>query len=236
MAFGNRLINTNVGGGLVDPKGFYEFENNALDSSGNNYTLTVPSSVSFPTVSPTFSTDSKFGFYSSLHSTQSLTVVQQWASYNSDAEMSATFWFKPDNSQFAWILGDRSEPSTGIEYGTTIYITAANEVGVAIGFVSNDSNHIIPGANYNPNAWNFVSYTRNSSGIIQQIFVNGTFYSSPTGGVEAFYSAPNLIGGRIYRDSGGTIRGAFGFDGKVDQVRIFDIQLTNDQIISYYNE
>jgi len=149
----------------------------------------------------------------------------------SNLDFSVSTWIKPnsylDNMP---ILGTRGLASASTSNGITMNI---NSSGNLWGRIFTETSNIIQvqtGSTISLNNWSHVAITYNSSSKTLKTYLNGSEVGSIVGTDPSVASTADL---NIGRASVGTLYGYF--DGKIDEVAIWDTALTSTQVSEIYN-
>jgi hypothetical protein len=215
-----------------NPDAFYELNNNGNDSSGNGYNLT--------NYGVTYSTGN-FGQAASFNaSNDALQSSSLGTAYRNQTTFSWSFWVKTSgNSSGSAVnsmisFSDTGEGSTetllyfrGIE-GDKVVLSNRDNGTATVSFTGSTS--------IDDNVWHHIVFIASSSGT--QLYVDGTDDNPTygTGSSSTQVSMPNdlnmfTIGGN--QDSGGR---QWGMSGLIDQVRIYPVALTQEEVTALYNE
>jgi hypothetical protein len=142
----------------------------------------------------------------------------------SNLDFSVSVWINPNASDLQ-ILGTREE-ATGASSskGFILQTNSSNQIRARL-FTTTSTITEISGGTVSTGVWSQVAMTYVSSSKVLKIYVNGTEVGSVTGTVIPVVSPDNLNIGRA--GVGGLYHY---FNGKIDEVAIFDKALTADQI------
>ncbi len=218
-SYGNEVsfktLNVDITTGLV---AFYPFNGNANDESGNNNNGVVNGA--------TLTTD-RFGNTGKAYSFDGLNTFIEVAS-NSSLQLTSNYtlngWFNA-NVFFYSSNADRSilskVESTGW-YGGYEVIIGGNTKDIAYAGNVGGNNFVVGSIGYAINTWYMFTVTFDGSTI--KLFMNGMLVNSKivSGNLQTS-NLPLLFGRR-----GGSIQGKF--DGKLDDVRIYNRALTQEEI------
>ena len=199
---------------------FYKLENNANDSTGSN--TGVANGVTFTSGS------GLFGTYAAEFNGSS-SYIQTSLSQNSD-NIAISFWMKADvtgGTSPILMINNRNGVIVPYAYGTGSNSLTANTTNQNILLNSttftSQWNHIV----INMTGW-ASSYTAGAfdGSINMEVFVNGSSIGTTTN--------------KPYGQSDGTrlgrSNGSYYFDGKLDQIRVFDRALDGDEVFKLYAE
>jgi len=227
------LINPyRFGGGAFpdDPIAEYLFATNADDTSGNGYNGTISGgTVSGGLLTQTANTDHvRVGDYDAFSFTDGA---------GSDEAFSFSAWVRPTTATGSVqnIIG-RIDSSTSVEWGSFF-----NPSGLAT-FVLYKNNasfgtYILgqAGTAYTQNDWLHVVGTYDggeaSSGI--NVYLDGVNETSTQSGAGSYTGMSNTPANLEIGNRG---NGNFGLIGDMDNVRVYDRELTTDEVTELYNE
>ena len=194
------------------PVAWYKFENNVLDSTTNVYHGT-PSNV-------TYVTGQLDAAAAQFNGTNSYVVIP--ASIRSNFTISA--WIKTTNtyaSGASWFNGrgivDADVSGANADFGTSI---VSNKFAFGIGQTNTT---LFSTSTINNGLWRHVAVTRESASGAMKIYVDGVLEAS-TNGPAGVRTAPPFL--RI----GGILSGPGFFGGSIDDVRLYDTNMTATQI------
>lgn len=146
----------------------------------------------------------------------------------SNLDFSVSAWINP-TSQDTVILGTRGLASAGTSNGFTMNI---NSSGNLYGRIFTETSNIIQvqtGSTISLNNWSNVAMTYNSSSKTLKTYLNGSEAGSFIGTDFSVTSTAEL---NIGRASVGTVYDYF--DGEIDEVSVFNVELTAQEVQSIY--
>tara|TARA_B100000214_G_scaffold96917_1_gene67368 strand:+ start:5200 stop:9270 length:4071 start_codon:yes stop_codon:yes gene_type:complete len=209
----------------------YTLEGNADDLS-NNYDATATSDVIYDyngTLSGATYVTGKFGKAASFDGTND--YISAYNPNASGGARSFSAWIKTTSTAFQTIISNGgASHSRGLNmfvYNNKLYSTSGNGSGENYGPTSS--------ASINTGEWVHCALTMSgtASGSILKAYVNGTLDGTHTTTVAITDTSDSFrIGGRYIN---GSYASAW-FNGQIDQVRIFDKELSPGEINSLYNE
>ena len=136
---------------------------------------------------------------------------------------SASAWVQTGTAKGQKIMGQRSETTADGSYGTSILEDGRVQFWVynsGYGFLFQSS------VTVNDGLWHHVAVVRTNS-TDGEIYVDGSLVGSGTGPVKSLNYVPVWIGGPGFT-------GPFCFDGKIDDVRIYDRALSGAEVEQLY--
>ncbi|MBC7949570.1 MAG: T9SS type A sorting domain-containing protein [Chitinophagaceae bacterium] len=211
------------------PVGFiakYELPNTAVDNGGNNYNGTLTS---------TTGTTDRFGTVNAATNfttagTGTLPVALVTATQNN---FTFGFWFK--TTQVAgfdgqWYGGralvDAEVCGETFDWGFALIDGGAVAFGIGLPDITIKS----PLTNYNNNAWHFVTGTRNATGGIIILYIDGVQVATSAGTTTSALNAPTSI-----RLGSNPCAPAGVYVGALDDMVVYDRALSAAEVTSLYN-
>jgi len=204
----------------------YQFDGNAADSSGNGNDGTV--------IGATLTTD-RFGNANSAYSFDGVDDyinVSNVILPNTPTSHTISLWVQAD-SLFSWagLIGDKGNPNCGYKYAFAIE-TATGLVGCASHITGpwtvcdtrSDSN------SFQLNTWYHLAATYNVGTNTQVLYMNGVPVDTTSCSIYNTIGNATTIG--AFLACGGGISNYH--NGKLDDIKIFDCALLNDQVDSIY--
>lgn len=207
----------------------YNFEDEgdtstATDSQGNSDgTIGTSDGFGGSGTGAVYSTDSVIGDHS-LQFNGSGDQVDTNTTFDTESDFTWTTWFRTtDNRNFVPILTNRT--ATGV--GFAILLDGGN---IEPYLQDSDLNSIRPTITGNiiDGAWRHVAVSYDSSENVVRGYLDGKLISQETGTMNDSSSADNLL-------LAGTRTESFTYDGDLDDVRIFESELSPAQIERIYN-
>lgn len=192
----------------------YQFNGNANDTCGN-YSITTESNVSYNT------SVKKYGSSSAEFNGSSSRITTNY-NPNDTAAFSWSCWLNV--SAYATTTNDNilgTMESSGPFNGVAIFLDV-NDIALTTGG-SNRGNII---TDVSTNTWHHVAITYNGS---------GTFTTYAAGSYVSTISQTPVDGGVFWFGQGGPTSWNC-FDGLIDQVRIYETELTSGQVGNLFNE
>jgi hypothetical protein len=208
LSLGNVHAAGAAGGGLVAAYSFDEGSGTtAADLSGNGNTATL-TGVTFAS--------GKYGSAVSLNGTSSLVTIPDSASLDLSSGMTLEAWVRATSFASSQTLVAKERPGGGFPYGVEL------DNGVPAGYARTSSFTSATGTAALPTAtWKYVAVTYDGSAL--RAYVDGTQVgTAPASGSIASSSGQLSIGG----DS---VWGEY-FNGRVDNVRIYDRALSSSEL------
>ena len=202
------------------PLSYYKFDNNVNDDSGTNHG-TVSGTASFVTGQK----DQAFSFTGSNHITTNSAAFD----FDIDVPMSVAFWVKTDVPSGLEMLIDKMTPSGSGAPGYGIFIDTYPKMVFEIG--NSGSNRIAAYTTQNiyDNKWYHVVWIYDGTGDANGIslYIDGVAVT-PT---IQFNSQPSSAGtnGHSLNIGANSPWGLWRFTGLLDDVRIYDIELSEPQ-------
>jgi hypothetical protein len=201
--------------GLV---GWWPFNGNANDESGNNNNGTVNGATL---------TSDRFG---NLNSAFDFDGINDFISINNTFDLSTrsfNFWFNPsviNASTGTLLVSDNPTLVNGVTQARVIKLNNLDSVQVATGTTVG----FYIGAGTTINNWQMLTYTRNINDV--KIYLNGILINS---GQSGFYTSGN---GNIQTILGCDRNLTFDwYNGKIDDLGVWNRTLTNQEITDLYN-
>ena len=222
---------------------FYEFENNANDSTGSNDGTPESIFVTYTSGVGLFGTYALYG-----RGDGGITNTSLGTAFRGQTTLSLSAWFNTENStyrQTIFSFSDTNDGSTDLWIG----IAAGNNT---LGFrnVNNGSNNLqvnaTGGSSITDGKWHHVVFTADSGGT--HIYVDGlelTGFSYSFGNSSTNIVMPNDLNQfniGVNEDSGGfewnwnDNHHISGHDGYLDQIRVFNRALDGDEVFKLYAE
>lgn len=117
-----------------------------------------------------------------------------------------------------------NESSLG-DFGTSL-------IGNKLAFGVNETT-ILSNTSINTDKWFHVAVTRNSSSGLMRIYINGNLETNATGNTGNL-NASNVITLGAVNGAGGN--SSFSFNGTIDELRIWNVERTDNEISTYYKD
>ncbi len=216
---------------FINPIRWYKFDVNGLllDSSGNNITASLNGTNASTIL--TLDTTNFIKGNASLNNTSVNTCYYKFA-LTKQPPISFCYWIR-FNSFSSWCVfsynSDNNISSLQMDISNLSSTTGFFYIYTAL---PTRWNVQVSGYSYQlyVNKWYFVSltYGLNTTGSIVKLYINGNLIGTGTGVVGAEF--PNI--GTIYLGKSGD--SGRGFDGKMDDVRVYDFELSDKQINGLY--
>ncbi len=209
-SYGNEVSFTTLDSGLI---GFYAFNGNALDESGNENHGNL--------IGPTLTTGRKDITNTAYLFSNGSNLISTSKEYNSPNTFSYSVWFKTSTpTNFSQIMGfNNGKNSHGGMWDRTLYIKN-NKLGF---YTFNPSIYHEVDVNVIDNTWHHCVVTMNQSG--SHIYLDGSLLSSrPNQNVGQNYSGYFRIGGLSPNDLNNSMIGIY------DDIRIYNKVLSADQV------
>jgi hypothetical protein len=204
---------------LYDPIAWYQLDDAAVDSSGNNYNGTA-TAVTY--VAGKF--DDAGSFNGSSSSFQAANGIS-----SQGTDLTFSLWFKTNDNAATQILVDFNYTSGS---GIQIYCTNSGNLVFRVDTGGVTYFQFIEGGINTNNTWyNVVGTWENKASGLAKLYLNGvllnTITSSQTG-ILTLGATNQYLGSRN--------TGASALNGSLDQVRIYDFALNQTQVTALYNE
>jgi chitodextrinase len=197
--------------GLVGAWSFDQSGSTVPDASGNGNTGTVSGA--------TWTSAGKFGGALTFDGASSSVVVPDSPSLDLGAGMTLEAWVRPDVSDAAWrtvLMKEQPNMLVYALYGSTGSQAPSGEI-----YLSSPADVTATGSSALPAAWTHLAETYDGSTL--RLYVNGAEVASTAGAGSILTSTGDL------RIGGNSIWGEY-FDGRIDEVRIYDAALSAPQI------
>lgn len=204
-----------------DLRGFWQFENTLEDSSADSQGSDTYDATNNG-ASYTNQYSGRLGQAMRLDGSDDYVEVPHNESFHSpygaaDA-LSLTAWLNPDNASGSWEGVMSKSPSYGLR-------TGFNTARVAVQ-TEEEGYGIISGGAVPSQEWTHVAATYNASTSTIKLFVGGSQVASTTHSGQISSNNNPLAIGRV---------GSRYFDGRIDQVRVYDRALNDSEITSFTN-
>jgi len=217
---------------VINPIRWYKFNINGIldDSSGNNISGTLQGTNASTIV--TLDTTNFIKGNASLNNTSVNFCYFKFA-LTKQPPISFCYWIR-FNSFSSWCVFSYNNDANSSSLQMDI-TAPTSTTGYFLIYTALPSrwNIILSGASYQlfTNKWYFVSITYGikSTGTVVKLYINGILIASSTGSVDAEF--PTI--GTVYVGKSGD--GNRGFDGKFNDVRVYDFELSEKQINYLYN-
>jgi RHS repeat-associated protein len=209
---------------LADPVAYWTMDDNepntrVLDSSDNSYDGTFVDPGGDPSTDA-HATSGKIDGALVFDGNDDHVSCGTWPAITGTGPFSVSAWVKTDAATGQLIVGQRSNATPNGSYGFSVRAD-----GRAQFYVYNDDDHgflIQSSVTVDDGSWHHIVGVRTNS-TDGQIYVDGSLVASGTGTARSLNSVPVWIGGR-------TAPYAYYFDGKIDDVQIFDRALSVTEI------
>lgn len=211
------------GGSAVSPVGYWRFDNNVDDLSGNNQTAALRGAATYSADRP-----SQLGTGSSLSlNGTNGTFVEVNPMNVSETGLAVSMWFKGSAaSKGLFTVAQGANGAQGLD--RALYLSGTNIVSQLRGGVSTET-IISSGKTYNDNAWHHVVYTFEQGVTTQRVYVDGVQVAVGTQSASLFTTQDRIFIGyapQAFQDY---------WTGLIDDVAIFNGSLSPTQVTALYN-
>ncbi len=210
---------------------YYPFNGNTNDESGNGNNGTNNGAA--------ISTTDRFGVSNASYSFNRSTFVTlgnaQQILGNNPLVWSYSAWFKTASFNNNWqsVLNDYNSATTDLLYGIRIDLDPQNRIQASIRAANGVDYNTYSIQSINIGQWYNVAVTVDRQSEKLRLYVNGIYQSevSISGAVNYIENVPLNVGRIVFN---GTTEN--GFDGSVDDIRIYNRALDSSEILSLYHE
>ncbi|WP_396142468.1 LamG-like jellyroll fold domain-containing protein [Flavobacterium sp.] len=204
--------------GLV---GYWPFSGNANDQSGNSNNGIVNGA--------TLTTD-RFGninsAYNFVKTNNNYIQMNNTVGNFGTSDFSISVWFLTTDNISSHIINKRFSQSWGNYWELTKFLFGINETNNDLNY-----NFIINNQPQTPNVWYNLIITRNGTSI--KYYINGLLYQTITTTViNNISNTSNLVIGAVLTPLSGVLQS---HDGKIDDIGIWNRELTQQEITNMYN-
>ncbi len=211
------------GTGTSSLMGWWKFNGNANDSSGNGHNGTVSG--------PTLTTD-KIGKKNAAYAFSGASTQYIDTNFTFPVtKYTVSAWIKPDGtspSSFATIISNTRDCCSTYNGFQIQYSKASPYTLVSRMWSGGAGANSISYNGLTLNAWNFVTASYN--GLVHKLYLNGSLVGSNN--ITATIGSPAYD---VFIGKMGAVTSNYSFGGSMDDVRIYDYQLTNTQVMTLYN-
>jgi len=215
------IILKDANGNIINPLVWYKFDNNSFynDSSGNNNNLINVGSGGSLNSNIFIKGNGSASFNSTANYFRNISII------NNDVPISFSYWFYANNgTNNTMISYNNNSGNSCIQFDF-------NNTTLSVYTALNNQWTISPNKVLNINTWYHVVYTLNNNNPVQaNLYINGSLVSSGTG--NANQTLANYRGYIYLGYAGDYIRG---YNGLLDDFRIYNFVLTSNQVQELYN-
>jgi len=218
--------------GIADLVAYYPLDNNANDASGNGHNGAITGTgISFGQAGANAATGLSADFTGSGH------IDVPYNTALNTADFTVTLWTHADvagggGSNYRSPITNRDDVSSGAEtHGWVIYNDNAGNWSFWNGRGVGQSWHQLDGGPVQTGTWTHLAISYDSTTSTKSLYVNG----SPAGSVNAPFSPNGTQMENLHIGGGGDSGGQFRFDGRIDDIGIFNTALTQSEIMDIMN-
>ncbi len=160
-------------------------------------------------------------------------VVNISSGFDGPSVLSISLWFKTSSTGPLFGQSNQLPPTTSTSHIPTLWITPTGTLRAELW--TGSINAITTSTAVNDDKWHHVTLVGNTS--TQSLYVDGKLISSRNGTISQTWWTYSTIGAGYLTTSRGATSDAWGyFNGKIDQVRLYNYALSQAQIAWDYNK